>query len=76
MRTKVGTWATLRVVYLRPDGVLQLVDIVVSHADGPTTAAQRTAAAAWMERQYPTLETAVIRLRQTVPTKGRDRHQT
>ena len=54
MRTKVGTWATLRLLYLRPEGVRQLVDIVVSHADGPTTAAQRTA----------------IRLRQTVLTKG------
>jgi hypothetical protein len=65
-----GTWATLRLLYQRPDGVLQIVDVVVSHVGGPTTAAQRSAAAAWMERQLAATGLAVTRVQLPVLVKS------
>ena len=56
-----GTWATLRLLYKRADGTLQIVDVVVSHVGSATTATQRAAAAAWMERQLPAIGQSVTR---------------
>jgi hypothetical protein len=60
----------LRLIHERSDGVLQLVDVIVSHVGSPTTAAQRQEAHAWLERQLPTMEKAVTGLRPPMLTKS------
>lgn len=65
-----GTWATLRLIHQRPDGVLQIVDVVVSHVGGATTSAQRSAAAAWMERQLTATGLAATRVQLPVLVKS------
>ena len=54
-----GTWATLRLLFQLPDGALQIVDVVVSHVDGTTTAEERAGARTWLERQVATSTSAV-----------------
>ncbi len=49
--TKVGTFATLRILYTRPDGKVQYAEATVWKTAQPSTAQERTQAAAWLKAQ-------------------------
>lgn len=51
--------------------ILRLVDVVISHVGGTTTAAERKQAQAWLERQLEVTEKAVTQIRLLLtPTKS------
>jgi len=61
--TKVGTWATLRILYSRPDGKVQYAETTVWKTGQPTTAQERSQAAAWLKAQDNKLATAATTAR-------------
>jgi len=56
--TKIGTWANLRILYQRPDGLVQYAEVNIWNTAYPTTVAERTQAATWLQAQNPKLAAA------------------
>ena len=56
--TKVGTWANLRILYRRPDKLVQYAEVTIWNTAHTTTVQERTAAAAWLHAQNTNLTTA------------------
>ncbi len=56
--TKIGTWANLRILYQRPDGLVQYAEVNIWNTAYPTTVAERTQASTWLQAQNPKLAAA------------------
>jgi len=56
--TKVGTWANLRFLYKRPDGLVQYTEITIWNTGHTTTTQERAAASKWLTAQTNNLATA------------------
>lgn len=56
--TKIDTWANLRILYKRPDQLVVYTEVTIWNTGHPTTAAERAAAAMWLNAQTTKLVTA------------------
>lgn len=56
--TKVGTWANLRILYLRPDKRVQYAEVTIWNTAHTTTAQERATAAVWLHAQNAKVTTA------------------
>jgi hypothetical protein len=56
--TKVGTWATLRLLFKRPDKLVQYTEITIWKTSHDTTAQERATAASWLNSQATKLATS------------------
>jgi hypothetical protein len=61
--TKVGTWANLRILYLRPDKRVQYAEVTIWNTAHTTTAQERASAAVWLHAQNAKVTSAA-----TAPT--------
>lgn len=56
--TKIGTWANLRILYLRPDKRVQYAEVTIWNTAHATTAQERVSAATWLHAQNAKATTA------------------
>jgi len=56
--TKIGTWANLRFLFKRPDGLVQYTEITIWNTAHTTTTQERATAAKWLNAQATNLATA------------------